>query len=173
MNRNLLIVGAGMYGAVAYEIAAEMGCFEKIDFVDDKRTDTVNGIDVIGKVKDLEKLSCRYGNIIVAIGNPEVRLRLLGTIEENTRFRIVSLISPRAYVSPSAEIMQGCVIEPMSVVHTGCVVGKGCFISAGAVVNHYGRLCDCVHIDCNATVAGNALVPEGTKVNSGEVFKKN
>ena len=37
MNRNLLIVGAGIYGVVAYEIAADMGRFEKIDFVDDVR----------------------------------------------------------------------------------------------------------------------------------------
>ena len=37
MNRNLLIVGAGIYGIVVYEIAADMRCFEKIDFVDDVR----------------------------------------------------------------------------------------------------------------------------------------
>lgn len=37
MNKNLLIVGASTYGVVASEIAADMGCFEKIDFVDDER----------------------------------------------------------------------------------------------------------------------------------------
>ena len=37
MNRNLLIVGAGIYGVVASEIVADMGCFDKIDFDDDIR----------------------------------------------------------------------------------------------------------------------------------------
>lgn len=32
--------------------------------------------------------------------------------------------------------------------------------------------CDGVHVDCNATVLGNTIVPVGTKVCSGEVFKK-
>lgn len=48
MNKNLLIVGASTYGVVASEIAADMGCFEKIDFVDDERKTTPNGIEVVG-----------------------------------------------------------------------------------------------------------------------------
>lgn len=45
MNKNLLIVGAGTYGVVASEIATDMGCFEKIAFVDDERKTTPNGIE--------------------------------------------------------------------------------------------------------------------------------
>ena len=37
MNKNLLIVGAGTYAVVAFEIAADTRCFDRIDFVDDKR----------------------------------------------------------------------------------------------------------------------------------------
>lgn len=44
----------------------------------------------------------QYSNIIVALGNPEVRLSLLNRIKEETPYRIVSLVSPKAYVSPSA-----------------------------------------------------------------------
>ena len=35
MTRTLLILGAGQYGSVAYEIANAMNCFEKIAFLDD------------------------------------------------------------------------------------------------------------------------------------------
>ena len=170
MNRNLLIVGAGIYGVVAYEIAADMGCFEKIDFIDDSRKTTPNGIEVIGSTRDIDELAVEYGNIIVAIGAPEVRLSLLGRIKEETPYRIVSLISPKAYVSPSAQIMPGCIVEPMAVIHTGCVISTGCIISAGAVVNHASMCCDGVHVDCNPTVSGMALVPAGTKIKSGEVY---
>lgn len=172
MNKNLIIVGAGVYGVVASEIAMEMGCFEKIDFVDDTRASTPNGIEVIGTIKKLDEIACNYSNIIVAIGDPEVRLRLLKQIEEETPYCIVTLVSPRAYISSSAQVMPGCVIEPMAVLHTGCVVAKGCFVSAGAVVNHCTMLCDGVHVDCNATVVGNTLVPAGTKICAGEVFKR-
>ena len=148
-------------------------CFEKIDFVDDKRKLTPNGIHVVGTTQDIDELVISYSNIIVAMGNPEVRLALLRRIKEETPYRIVSLVSPRAYVSPSAEIMQGCIIEPMAVVQTGCSIGVGCIISSGAVVNHITKCCDGVHVDCNATVEGYCTVPRGTTINSGEIFKSN
>ena len=172
MNKNLLIVGASTYGVVASEIASDMGCFEKIDFVDDERKTTPNGIDVVGTTQDIDELALQYSNIIVAIGNPEVRLSLLNRIKEETPYRIVSLVSPKAYVSPSAQIMSGCIIEPMAVVHTGCVIAVGCFVSAGAVVNYASVCCDGVHVDCNATVAETTLVPAGTKVKCSEVYDR-
>ena len=36
-NRNLIIVGAGAYADVAFEIASDMSCFDRIDFVDDNK----------------------------------------------------------------------------------------------------------------------------------------
>lgn len=171
MNKNLLIVGAGIYGVAAKEIAESMKCFDKIAFVDDSRKTTPNGIKVIGTCADIENLVADYSNIIVTIGYPEVRLSLLKKLEEETPFKIVTLVSPHAYVSPSAQIMKGTIVEPMAVIHTGVVLAVGCIISAGAVVNHASMCCDGVHVDCNATVAGCTLVPACTKICSGEVFK--
>ncbi len=172
MNKNLLIVGAGVYGVVAKEIAESMKCFEKIAFIDDSKKETPNGIEVIGTCADVDELTVEYNNIIVAIGNPEIRLSLLRKIEEETPCRIVTLVSPNAYVAPSAQIMKGSIIEPMAVIHTGAVISAGCIISAGAVVNHASMCCDGVHVDCNATVAGTTLVPAGMKIKSGEVYDR-
>lgn len=171
MNRNLLIIGAGIYGLVAKEIAESMGCFEKIAFVDDGVKKTPNGIPVIGTSKDLAFLSGKYSDAVVAIGNPEVRRAMLNRIEE-LRMSVATLVSPRAYISSSAQIGKGCIIEPMAVLHTGCVLGKGCLICAGAVINHASLCGDCVQVDCSATVAGNAVVPGGMKIASGTVYTR-
>lgn len=172
MKKNLLIIGAGIYGVVASEIAADMGCFDKIGFVDDELQTAPNGIPVVGKVSDIERLGCQYNHIIVAIGNPEVRLNLIRKLEVETPCRIVTLVSPHAYISPSAQVMKGSIIEPKAVIHAGAVISVGCIISAGAVVNHASMCCDGVHVDCNATVAGMTLVPAGTKIKSGEVYDR-
>lgn len=172
MNKNLLIVGAGQSGLIARDIAEEMGCFEKIGFADDAITKLPDGTEIDGTVKDIPRLNQAYGNIIVAIGKPDVRLELLKNIEETTLYKIVSLISPRAYVAKSAQVMKGCIIEPMAVVNTGCVIAEGCILSAGSVVNHCSMCCSGVHVDCNATVAGSTLVPPGTKVESGTIFDR-
>lgn len=170
MNKNLLIVGAGIYGVLASEIAADMGCFEKIAFVDDNAKTTPNGIVVIGTIAEMNSIAVEYSNVIVAIGNPDVRLAILKQIKEETTLNIVSLISSKAYVSPSAQIMEGCIVEPMAVVHTGCKLAIGCIVSSGAVINHASVCCAGVHVDCNGTVAGYCCVPAGTKICSGEVF---
>lgn len=170
MQNNLLIIGAGIYGLVAKEIAESMNCFTAISFVDDFAEETPNGIKVIGTTEDLANLAQEYPYMIAAIGNPEIRLNLLNKIESETPCKIATLVSPHAYVSPSAQIMSGTIIEPMAVIHTGCIIGRGSIISAGAVVNHASACLDGVHVDCNAVVAGNTIVPAKTKVNSGEVY---
>lgn len=149
-----------------------MGCFLRIDFVDDGAKETPDGTPVIGTTQNLAELSKHYANVVVAIGNSEVRQKLIRFIEDETLLRLVTLVSPRVYVPPSAQIGKGCIIEPMAVVHTGCVLGKGCLICAGAVVNHAAMCGDCVQVDCNATAARNTVVPNGIKVASGTVYEK-
>ncbi|MBO5939077.1 MAG: hypothetical protein J6Q82_06220 [Clostridia bacterium] len=171
MNKNLLIVGAGTYSLVAKEIAESMCCFDKIQFVDDQATVASDGSAVFGKIDDIKRLSSDFSSVVVAIGNPDTRMRLLQKLELEPTIQIVTLVSPYAYISSSAKIGKGCIIEPKAVVHTGCVLGKGCFISAGAVINHISTLGDGVHVDCNATVAGYMNVLPGTKVECGMVFQ--
>ena len=166
----LLILGGGIYSAVAEEIAREMGCFSSISVLDDGRRETPLGTPVAGKLQDAATGAAEYSYFAVAIGDPETRLTLLRDVGERTALRPVSLISPRAFVSPSAQMGDGSVVEPMAVIHALCRVGEGCLISAGAVVNHGAVLEAGVHVDCNATVAGLATVPRGTKVAAGAVF---
>ncbi len=171
MSKNLLIVGAGMYADVAAEIAQSMNCFEKIGFLDDERKSTPCGRTVVGKISDIEKFTSKYENAVVAIGNPKTRLSLLNMMRKTNLYRIVSLISPQAYIAPSAKILQGCIIEPMAVVQAGCELSSGCIVSAGAVINHASICEEGVHIDCNATVEGYSRVPSEMKICCGEVYK--
>lgn len=170
MKENLLIIGAGAYGLVAQEIAVDMNIFNKIDFIDDLRDSTPEGTKALGTTEMLDGLSNYYTCAAVAIGNANARLSIIEKLK-NTSFKIVSLISPKAYISPAAKIMQGCIVEPMAVVHARAFLDEGCIVSAGAVINHESVCGRCSHIDCNATVASSAMVPEMTKVCYATVFE--
>lgn len=172
MNRNLLIIGAGCCGLAAKETAEAMGCFEKISFLDDNIKKMPDGSKVLGVVNDFEKFVMDYSNIFVAIANPKIKLNLLQKIKETTPYKIATLVSPRAYISPTAQIMQGSLVEAMATVNTGSVIAEGCIIGAGSVVNHCSMCCDGVHLECNAVVADNTLVPVGTDIDSGVVYKR-
>lgn len=157
MKKNLLIVGAGQYGAVAMEIARAMDCFEKVDYVDD------NSPLSVGSTSDLSKLSNFYSCAFIAIGNPQVRKTLAQKIQE-ANLEPVTLIHPRAYVSPSATLAKGCIVEPMAVVNTAAQVGSFSIISAGAIVNHNAQVGEFCHIDCGSLVKAREIVPPQTKV---------
>lgn len=171
-KKSLLILGAGIYSAVVYEIAMDSGEFSEIAFLDDSNSVTPFGGKVEGKISELGGISKGFTHAIAAIGNPDVRFKVTKKIEEETDCRVAVLVSPRAYVSKSATLGEGCVVEPMAVVHSCCSLGKGCLVSAGAVINHAAVCSDYVHVDCNGTVEGFAHVPEKTKVYAGTVFCK-
>ncbi len=171
--KNLLILGAGQYGTVAKEIARSMDCFDKIDFLDDRHgtADPNYRENSIGRIDEYEKFSDEYGCAVVAIGAPELHCDLTEKLKEAS-FLLPRLVSPKAYVSPSAQLEEGCIVEPFAVVNSNAFIGAGSILSAGAVVNHNSVVMEYCHIDCNATVAGQTIVPAGTKVCSGEVFRK-
>ena len=160
---NLIILGAGQYGALVYEIAQSCGLYEKIDFLDD------NSENAIGKIADYKKFKGKYNCATVAIGNSDVRLEFLNMLKDSG-FNLPAIISPRAWISPSAEIGDGVIIEPNATVSTAAEIGFGCLVSSGAVVNHNAVLCDGSHANCNSTVTARAEVPFMKKLSCGEVF---
>lgn len=172
MNRNLLILGAGQYGTVVKEIAEEMQCFEKIAFLDDtygnEKADETYHEAAIGRLSDYEEQTPNYSYAIVAMGNPQLRREWTEKLVE-VGFKIPVIVSPRAFVSPSAQLRYGAVIEPLAGVQANAVVGIGSFVSMGAVVNHNAFVGDYCHIDCNATVESGAFVSVGELVACGEV----
>lgn len=162
--KNLLIIGAGQYGMVTKEVVESMNCFEKIAFLDD------NNPVAIGKTADYKNFVSEYGCAVVAIGNPEIRMKFLTQLED-VGFEIPVLIHSKAYVSPSAKIGAGTIIEPMAVVHTEVQIGKGCLISAGAVLNHNSVIGEGTHINCGSVVNARADIEKSTKTECGVVLK--
>lgn len=163
MENHLLILGAGQYSFVARETAEAMGCFGRIDCLDD------NNPEAIGKLSDYLKLFGEYTHAFVAMGNPALRLEWLEKLEA-AGYRLPVLCSPKAYVAPSARVMGGCIMEPMAVVQSNAVIKRGCLICAGSIVNHNAVVEAGCQIDCGAIVRSNTTVPDGTKVSCGAVI---
>ena len=154
----LLILGAGQYGLVAKEVAEDMGCFKQIDFLDDH-----NEI-AIGKLNDIENM--KYEAAFVAIGNPAVRSRYLDQIE-----KAATLIHPRAFISPSAKIGEGCIIEAGAAICSDAEIGKGTILMANAVVGHNATVGECCQLKYSCTIPENCVVPDKTKVDCNVVFR--
>ncbi len=159
----LLILGAGEYGKLVKELAQTK--YSTVDFLDD------NSDVAIGKLDDYKELFGRYRDAVVAVGNSEIRLAWLDKLEQ-AGYRLPTVVSDRAFVSPSAELGSGCIVEPMAVIHTGAAIGRGSIVSSGAVINHNVAVEPGCHIDCNAVVGADVTVPAGTHLQYGQILKK-
>lgn len=161
---NLLILGAGQFGLMVKEIAESMGCFDKIDFLDD------NNEIAVGKLADYQEFSFAYRYAVVAIGNPDVRLSYIEKLSE-AGYVVAVIASSSAYIAPSAKVMKGSIIEPMAVVQANSVVSIGSIISSGSVVRHNAVVGDACHVDCNAVVMSGSMVSAKTKVEACTVYR--
>jgi NDP-sugar pyrophosphorylase family protein len=161
---NLLILGAGQFGRMTQEIAESVGAFGKIDFLDD-----VSEL-AVGKLGDYERFVGEYPSAVVAVGAAVFRAEWLTRLE-SAGFVLPPIVSPDAYVAPSARLEGGVIVEPSATIQSRVSVGRGTIVSSGAVLRHDAAVGECCHCDCNSVVASGAAVPNATKVEIGEIFR--
>ena len=167
--KQLVIIGASGHGKVVADIAKKNG-YEQIVFLDDRDSLPQCGpYAVAGKCSEFTDYDC---DIVVAIGNPEIREKLLLALEINGK-RIPTLVHPNATIEESVQIGKGTVIVAGAVVNSGAVIGKGCIINTCASVDHDCVLADYVHVAVGAHVAGTVTIGERTWIGAGATVSNN
>lgn len=166
-NRKLAVIGAGGHGKVVAELAAALGTYGEIVFLDDRAQGSVNGFPVIGTTLLLENsLSPEQYDVAVAVGNNRIR-RQIAEKAATLGFSLPVLIHPDATVSPSATIGQGSVIMAKAVVQTGSVLKDGVIVNTAATVDHDCLLDAFVHISPGAHLSGNTHIGEESWIGTG------
>ena len=147
-----VIIGAGDYGKVLYDLTQVCGGYDVVGFIDDNEAmlgREIQGLRVLGTrdiLNDLYQEGVR--NLIVAIGNNKVRNELLDQQRE-MGFATPTLIHPTAYVPP------------------GTKIGQGVYILARATFMPYITLEDNVIVSMGALIAHHSLLRSGAFVSTG------
>jgi sugar O-acyltransferase (sialic acid O-acetyltransferase NeuD family) len=156
----MVIVGAGGHGRSVLELVRLLGTHEVPGFLDDLHppgTD-VMGVPVWGPTTAMASLSDRGVNALhVAIGNNAARAALHARARD-AGLQAVTLIHPRACVSPSASLGAGCAVMALAVVGTEARLGDGVIVNVGAAVDHHARVGHHGHLGANATMAGGTSI---------------
>lgn len=144
-KRKLAVVGAGGHGKVVAELAAALGTYGEIVFLDDRVQGSVNGFPVIGTTLLLENsLSPEQFDIALPV-----------------------LIHPDSTVSPSATVGQGGVVMAKAVVQADSVLKDGVIVNTAATVDHDCLLDAFVHISPGAHLSGNTRIGEESWIGTG------
>lgn len=166
----LVIVGAGGHGRCCLDIAREI--YDDIVFLDDALAGTiVNDCKVIGRVDDMQALYSMYSDVFIAVGNNQLRLKLINQAKK-IGFNIINLISSKAILSDYAKIGYGCVIFPNVVIEPNAFIGNGCVICANSVINHDAVINDFCLVNSSSIIRPTALLNKYSRVGCRSLIGK-
>ena len=164
MNR-LIIIGASGHGKVVADIAIQNG-YRDIVFLDDNK-DIMDcaGWPVVGKSAEAQE-----GEVFVAIGNAEIRKKLLRLYKDRKQ---PILIHPNAVIAKDVEIGSGSVVMAGVVINPGAQIGAGCIINTSSSIDHDCIVGDYCHIAVGAHLCGTVTVGKKTWIGAGSIIKNN
>ena len=166
MSINLIIVGVGGLGRevldYANDTAKQTGQFSIKGFLDDNPDALCNGnfnlsVPVIGdsysyQVQDDDRF-------LVAVAEPDIRKSIVARLEAKGA-RFMSVVHPRAYVSPSASLGNGCMISPFATVATNTKLGDHVVLGFYAHVGHDAIVGNYSILSPYAAINGNSVIGE-------------
>ncbi len=139
-----------------------MGCFEKIAFVDNERE------GAIGKLEDVESFYPEYNCAIAACDDGVERLEWNKKLE--ALYNIPVLFHMDSTISPSADLLPGCIVEPRAVVGCGSTIGQATVIGANVVVEPYCFIGDSCTLKSGTIVKSTSMVAMNTSTEQGSVL---
>ena len=164
--KKLIIVGAGGHGKCCLDIAREMKIYDEIVFLDDHHlNESINDCKVIGSIDEMSSYYPEYTSIFIAIGNNQIRSRLLLQAKE-IGYELPILQHPTSIVSKYATIKEGTVIFPNTVIENNANISNGCIITANTTINHDAYIEDYVLIYSNTVIRPNTLIGAYTRIGS-------
>jgi sugar O-acyltransferase (sialic acid O-acetyltransferase NeuD family) len=168
-GERVVIVGAGVVGALAFEYFAYDSPHEVIAFSAEREfitTDTFCGLPVV----PFDKLTVEYPptehQAFVAVSaNPTqlngVRRRLYDAVKA-VGYRCVSYISSRAFVSPSAQIGENTLVAEGNSLHHMARVGNNVILLSGVHVGHGSVIEDDCFVASHVVIGGSCRVGRGS-----------
>ena len=168
----IIVLGGGGHARVVVDalLASEV---QVLGFVDaDPEKKDVEGLRRLGEVEYIAE-TYKSDKILLAngfgsIGTPGARLKYFDMYKE-LGFHFISVVHPKAIVSPSANLEEGVQIMAGAIVQPGVSVGKNSIINTGVSIDHDCTIGAHVHVAPRATLSGAVRVGDYAHIGTGAV----
>ena len=154
-------------GKVAKSRGGSLADFSKNNF----KLENVHSVSVF-KDQETVELSKIYKNFLVTIGKigksrtRETKYNELSSLD----IELVSLISPTAYVSTSAEIARGVNIMHQALINMNVRIGENTIINSQSLVEHDSSIGSHCHISTGVKINGGVNIGNNTFIGSGTII---
>lgn len=172
----LILIGAGGHARSCIDVIEQEGKFKIVGLVGvtSELGSHINGYEVIATDEKISNLTNIAQFALIALGqitSPNLRMNLYErTLEAG--FELATVVSPSAYVSPSARVGTGTIVMHGAIINTGVKVGSNCIINSRALIEHDSYISDNCHISTGAILNGGVIVDKGCFIGSGAFVKE-
>lgn len=161
--RDIVIVGVGGHGREMLQCIADINAQGKywnlLGFIDDAMPfDEVSGFPVLGTTEWLRKRDC---SVVVAIGAPAIRQRVVNFLVAIGVKNFATLLHPSAQVGKFVALGAGSMISATAVITADVVLGSHVIVNSGAVVSHDCRVADYSTVGPKACLCGGVSLGVG------------
>ncbi len=180
--RDLVIVGAGGHGREVFELVAALNSscpdpvWNILGFVDDLPPDgdaelrlARLGAGVVCAVDDVGSVMSEDLVAVVAVGDADLRRRLVDRVRAAGVALAPALIHPTASVGYDVRLGAGCVVGAGSCLTTNIELGEGVQVNVGCSLSHDVVLGDHVTLSPGCHLTGGVEVGEGSFFGVGAV----
>lgn len=175
-DHHIIVLGGGGHAAHIIALIAASGCGQAVACYDDDarlQNREVAGVPVRGGVSHWAALAPGpMGAVVIGIGDPVVRKRLLDMARE-CGWKLPSIVHPMAAIASDAVIGGACVVDAGAVIGARACVGEGGIIDACATIAHDADLGDFVHLEPGARILSGAKVGSHALIGAGAVVQRN
>ena len=136
------------------------------------REPTIQGVPVL---EGFESLRHQRAPVAVAIGAPDIRHRIVETIEREYigATSVDALVHPTAVVGKRVSFGVGTIVAPLSTATTDIAVGRHVQLHVGAAVGHDVVVGDFVTLSPRSVISGHVEIGEGALVGAGAIILPN
>ena len=172
-KRDLYIIGAGGFGReVAWLVERINECAESWNlkgFIDDNKElhgTSCGGYRIFGGISYLLEEKTEIW-CVCAIGNAEVRKRVIERLEDTPHVRFATLVDPKADISKSVSLGEGSIVCAGNIITVDICIGKHCIVNLDCTVGHDAVLGDFVTLYPSVNISGQVKVGECTEIGTG------
>lgn len=172
MTSRLVVYGTGGMGREALQLAFDCHAAASgpapIGFLDDSealRGTAINGHPVLGGAAWLQ--ANPDAAVVVAIGSPATRQRVVAELERVRVFQAPALVHPSAVVGAGVSLGAGALVCAGAIVTTNVYLGRFAIVNLGCTLSHDVVLGDYATLACGVHLSGNVSVGEGADIGVG------
>lgn len=169
-KQSLVLIGGGGHCKACIDVIEATGKWNILGILDlaERVGEEVLGYPIIGTDDRIRQFAADGARFLVSIGQiraVEPRRRAFELVESSNG-KFATIVSPLAYVSPSAALGSGTIVMHRALVNASTVIGDNAIINTMALIEHDAMVGNHCHISTAAVVNGGATIGSGSFVGS-------